>query len=193
MASVGGIMVGKANNRDISEKTDVKIFILFLLDNIGYPLDEETLSEIILENGYVGYFDFAECFSELTDEGHIVSADALGKSYYAISDLGHAIASELQGGILAPIREKSLRSALRILSFKKKNATLHSDVYETDEKKFCVRCRICESGRDALDVSLTLDTKEKAEQVKRNFLENPEEVYRGIMAVLSGQIDYYLK
>ena len=180
-------------NRDISEKADVKIFILFLLDNIGYPLDEETLSEIIMENGYVGYFDFAECLGELSDAGHIVSGDALGKTYYAISELGHVIAAELQGGILASIREKSLKSALRIISFKKKKATVSSEVSELDNKKFNVRCRISEPSGDIFDVTMALDTREKAEQIKRNFIENPEEVYRGVIAVLTGRIDYYLK
>ena len=185
-------MARKPYNGDISDKTDIKIFILFLLDKIGYPLDEETLCEIILENGYVGYFDFAECFGELNEAGHIISAEALGKTYYAISDLGRTIASELQGGLLASIREKSLKSALRIISFKKKNATLSADVSEIENKKYNVRCRISEPIGDIFDVSLVTDTKEKAEQIKNNFLEKPEEVYRGLVAVLTGQVDYYL-
>lgn len=185
-------MARKPNNRDISDKTDIKIFILFLLDKIGYPLDEETLSEIILENGYVGYFDFAECFSELSDDGHIISAEALGKTYYAISELGKTIASELQGGLLASIREKSLKSALRIISFKKKKVSLSADISETDNKKYCIRCRISEPSGDILDVSLTADTREKAEQIKHNFLDKPEDVYRGILAVMTGEVGYYL-
>ena len=47
----------------LQNKIDIKIFILFLLDNLSYPLDDESIINMIVENGYVGSFDFTECFS----------------------------------------------------------------------------------------------------------------------------------
>ena len=36
-----------------TDKTEIKIFILFLLDEICYPLDDVTIGRIIQENGFV--------------------------------------------------------------------------------------------------------------------------------------------
>ena len=45
----------------LKEKTDVKIFILYLLMNIGKPIDIITLNDIIMEDEFVNQFDFMDC------------------------------------------------------------------------------------------------------------------------------------
>ena len=58
----------------LTEKNDVKVFILFLMANVGYPLKYDEVHDITVQNDYVGYCDFAECFAE-----HI--RDALCKQF----------------------------------------------------------------------------------------------------------------
>ena len=55
----------------LKEKNDIKIFILYLLKNLNYPLDFNTISDIVVQDEFVNYFDFAECFAELLDIGNI--------------------------------------------------------------------------------------------------------------------------
>ena len=55
----------------LKEKNDIKIFILYLLRNVGYPLDFGNINDIVLQDGVVGYFDFAECFAVLLDAGNV--------------------------------------------------------------------------------------------------------------------------
>ena len=55
----------------LKDKNDIKIFILYLLRNIGYPLDFDNINDIVVQDGIVGYFDFADCFAELLDTGNI--------------------------------------------------------------------------------------------------------------------------
>ena len=55
----------------LRDKNDIKIFILYLLRHIGYPLDFVSINDIVVQDGYVGYFDFAECFAEMLDDGLI--------------------------------------------------------------------------------------------------------------------------
>ena len=43
----------------MNNKTDSKIFILFLLNEINYPLDYSTVSDVMTDAGYVEMFDFA--------------------------------------------------------------------------------------------------------------------------------------
>ena len=91
----------KKNERELWDKTDVKIFILFLLDNLQYPLDMDTISRIVHETGYVGGFDFAECFSELLDDGHIIGDEVDGVAYYQVSSTGQMVAKQLQSELFS--------------------------------------------------------------------------------------------
>ena len=54
---------------------DIKVFILYLMKNVGEPLEFTTVNDIVLQDEFVGYFDFAFCFSDLLDAGAIVSEE----------------------------------------------------------------------------------------------------------------------
>ena len=58
----GNRMYKKKYDGEMSDKIDIKVFILFLLDELKYPMGESIIREIVSENGVVGRFDFAECF-----------------------------------------------------------------------------------------------------------------------------------
>ena len=40
----------KKKEFELTTTTDMKVFMLFLLDNIGYPLEHSTLMDIVQEN-----------------------------------------------------------------------------------------------------------------------------------------------
>ena len=55
----------------LKDENEIKIFILYLLDKIGYPLDYPSIGSIMMQDGIVNFFDFAQCFFALVDAGHI--------------------------------------------------------------------------------------------------------------------------
>ncbi len=183
----------KQRHDGMSDPTDIKIFILFLLDSIDYPLDYSTVHDIIVQNGYVSRFDFAECFSQLREQGHILEDEKDGKVYYAISPTGKMVASELQSNLLQSIREKSLKSALRLLSFRKRNATCKSEVRERADHRYTLHCEISDPEGELLRVDLCVSSRLQAERMEKKFGKEPEEIYRRMVAVLSGDAEYALE
>ena len=55
----------------LKEKNDIKIFILYLMRNIGYPLDFSNINDIVVQDGIVNYFDFAEYGESFSYDGTI--------------------------------------------------------------------------------------------------------------------------
>ena len=51
----------------IRDKRNVKIFVLYLMQNINYPLDFVTVNEIVMQTDYVMYLDFAESLLHLKE------------------------------------------------------------------------------------------------------------------------------
>ncbi len=176
----------------LNDKNDIKIFILYLLENIKYPLDFRTVNDIVVQNDFVGYFDFAECFAELLDAGHIIEELVDDTPYYSISQTGSVVASQLQSNLLSSIREKSLKSALRLLSFKKRGASLSCEAEAHPDGKYSLHCKISEKNSDIMALTVTLDSPARIEKMKTTFEERPEVVYRGILALLNGDVDYLL-
>ena len=175
------------------DKKYVKVFILYLLWNIDSPLDFGTVNDIEIQDGYVGYFDFADCFAELLEDGHIEELHEDGKCLYRITEKGINVAENLSDDIFEEIRDKSLKSALRLLSFRERHAELVFDCVDVPDSEgggYSVTCAVREHGRVTYSITVKADTKSRAEAMKRNFYEHPEAVYRGAVALLLGDVNY---
>ena len=179
----------------LRDKNDIKIFILYLLRHIGYPLDFVSINDIVVQDGYVGYFDFVECFAELLETGNIeeIPAEADNKDeLYEITAQGIHVADNLDSRLLSSIREKSLKSALRFLSFRERGAKIKFDFEPLANGRFVANCLITERNEELLNVSLTLESNHQLERIRHNFYDKPEVVYKGILAVLTGEVNYLI-
>lgn len=184
----------------LKEKNDIKIFILYLLKNLNYPLDFNTISDIVVQDEFVNYFDFAECFAELLDSGNIEqlppdpNADGANKDkeLYRITSNGVTIAEQLQSSLLNMIKDKSLKSAMRMLSFKSRGSDVSCDYSKREDGRYDFRCEVSEDGNKILELGLILDSKYQLDKMLYNFNERPEVVYRGIISLLMGDINYLI-
>ena len=258
----------------------VKVFILYLLEKIGYPLEYNDLASIVLRDGYVDYFDFVKNFHELLEKGHIcavetavrededesgeeleddsrladengeeaanveknkpaepdgeerVAADpsetaAEGRSAgyepdsdvkvyesaaageeengdsipdsirkdgtqasYVVTASGRMIARGLSDDLLlAAVREKSYISAMRHLSLEKRGAVWNHSI-ENNGDGYVFHCSIRDRDGVAFSLDLRADSYSQADRMRMNFEDKPDVVYRGIIAMVTGNVNY---
>ncbi len=174
----------------IKNKNDIKIFILYLMRNVGYPLEFSDINDIVVQDGFVSYFDFAECFSELIDTANVRKLDGDGPEIYEITEQGCTVADSLQSDLLMMIRERSLKSALQLLSFKKRGAKISFKSTPNKDGSFEVACKIIEGGAEIFNMSIHVDNKKQLDRMEHSFRERPEYIYRGILSLMTGEADY---
>lgn len=174
------------------DKNEIKIFILYLMDRIGYPLTCGDVCSIMHQENVVSYFDCADCFTELMDSRHVIPVDKTesGEALFIVSSTGEQIAKELSDTLSSGIKEISYRSAIRHLSFKKRKASINCSYAERENGKYYVHCEIREDGRIVLDINVEVDSKIEAENMMLNFRRKPEIVFRGTLAIVSGEKNY---
>ncbi len=174
----------------IGSINNVKIFTLYLMKNINYPLDYVTINDIVMQTDYVMYLDFAEAFNSMLDAKLIERADEGGVEKYRVTDGGATVASELKSDILSSILDKSLAAALRYLDFKKRGVKLQFDITATDDGKYRIDTSFNENGQCIFSQMIIVDSLDRAKRMKDNFYERPEALYRGVLALLSGNVNY---
>ena len=198
----------------------VKVFILYLLEKVGYPLDYNDLATIIIRDGYVDYFDFVTYFHELLEDGHIKKIsvpcdgakdkpseqkdengvtgpdnssdnDAQTKDLYEVSETGRMIAKGLADDLLiAAVREKSYISAMRHLSLEKRGAVVDHRIEMVGDGTYIFHCSIKDCDGMAFDLALRADTYLQVSRMRMNFEDKPDVVYRGIIALVTGNVNY---
>ena len=174
----------------IGSMRNVKIFVLYLLENINYPLEFTTVNDVVMQTDYVMYLDFAEAFYEMVDMNLIEKLDIDGKEFYLITDRGRLVARELKSDILATLLDKALSKALRFLDFKKREVVARCTVEKTDDGRYCVSCSFTEKGVLIFSQNLVVDTQNRAERMRDNFYERPEVIFKGVNALMAGNVNY---
>jgi hypothetical protein len=170
--------------------TDLKVFLLFLLENIRYPIDRTTLINIISENTEEIVFDYDASLGELSDLEHIWFDEIDGERYYMISDSGRMVASELCDSLDPEFRERSIKCAAKHMSLAKMGAKIEATVTELQNGQYNVSIRLSDSVGEMLGLSISLTSRHEAEKIRDNFISKPDAVYRGILFSLTGRLEF---
>ena len=143
----------------LTEKSDIRIFILYLLMQVDSRIDFVTLHDIAVQDEFVNPFDFMEEFYELQKIKALeLCKDSRGEEFVRITLKGRDIAETMKDNISPEILNHALRSALQLISFKTKNLTASSYVDAVKDGKY--------------------------------YDERSEFIYRGVMALFSGNVNY---
>lgn len=180
----------KQKEFELKNTTDMKVFILFLMDNLGYPLDHESIIEIMQENTDEITLDYDECLRQLAESEHLLFDEVDGVRYYMISDKGRLVAAELYDNLDKNFRERSLRLAIRHLSLSKTGARINSYITVTESKRYRVTMEAYDRYGEIMSTSITVNSEREAEQIKRNYDAKPDGVYRGVLFSVTGRLEY---
>ena len=174
----------------IGSQRNVKIFVLYLMENINYPLDFVTINDIVMQTDYIIYLDFAECFHQMVDDGLILVDDSHDEPYYYVSDKGRLVARELKSDILSSILAQSLRYALRYLDFKQRDVKARCRSERLEDGRYKIECSLTEKGVEIYSTTLVVDTQERVERKKENYRDRPQVIYRAVNALHAGNGNY---
>lgn len=170
-------------------KIDIKVFILFLLKNVGEPLEYTTVNDIVVQDEFVNYFDFAFCFSELLEAGQIEEYQVDGNCLYSISESGKEVLESYESSLLPVIRERALKSALRLIAFYRHGNRVSSTITKCGDG-YNLKCNIVDKQKTLFSVEVFLAEKNYAEKLKANFDERAEIIFRGALSLLSGDVNF---
>lgn len=170
--------------------TEIKIFILFLLDRVRYPIDRSTLIEIIVENTDSISFDYDSCLAELVRDGLVYFDEDEDDKYYMISEKGRAISSELYDNLDGAFRERSVKSVAKHLSLSARGVEIGARVEASGDKRYVVTLMAKDRQGEIMKLSLTVASLAEAEEIRRNYEINPTGVYRGVLFSATGRLDF---
>ncbi len=182
-------------------KRNVKIFLLYLMQNVRIPLDFATLNDMVMQTDYVMYLDMAEAFHELLDDGLITVANPdevapaeagvpEDEPRYVVTAKGRIVAEELHSDVLPTILDESLRCALRYLDFRRRGITTHCTVTPSPDGGAEFFCSVEQNGKPLFETRVSVDSVMRARQMEENFRARPETIYKGMWTLLAGNVNY---
>lgn len=176
----------------IGSKTNVKIYVLNLMTAVGYPLDFATLNEALRQTDFVDYFDFADAFHAMEDDGLLAPTEMneRGEPCYSVTPKGACVVESMRGNILPSVLEDSVVHAMRYLDFSRRGVKLSCKVLPCETGGCHIVCQLTERDRTVLSVTLWTEDEASARRMEEQFRSRPENTYRGVRALLSGNMNY---
>ena len=165
----------------IHDELEIKILILFVLRRLPGAVDGETLRQLCMIDSGVGYFDYADCLSELVENGNVREIEDEG---YVITDKGARNAETVESSLPYSVRSKT-QKLLAPVQEQIRRAALITAQHETDENGCKVTLAMSDGGGEIIRLELLCADEQQAKTVKKHFRRDAEGYYQKIMELLS--------
>lgn len=182
----GGIDPGGLRNI-----SDIRILVCYILYSVKAPISSENIIDICQQKAIANYFEVADAISALESRGCISRVSDISNNsstYYKIETPGKAIAENLDVALPMSVRDKALEAAAQMLSEAKIEKENKVEIKKVDSG-YNVTCHISGGDEDLMEFTLYVPDLYQARMVKRNFLRNPGETYKLILAAVTGNRD----
>jgi hypothetical protein len=174
----------------LREIADVKGLILFLLQEADCILKEGQLTDVLMEDGLVEYFDYAEAKDQLLMTGLMDIASLEEMSSYRITKSGREIVQEYEKKIPYNVRSKTLAALKRNLRQKKEEDEIHAEIRQT-QSGYLLDCQVSEGGETMLGYQVLLPDHKTAFYAAERFKENPTQYYQKILEIVLNQNPFH--
>lgn len=164
--------------------TIYKLMILYMLENVEFPLTNTQISNFFLEREYTDYFTVQKAIFDLIDSELIRFEITPSNTQYQATAAGLETLNLLRDKISISAREdvKAYFSEKK-MEFKTRNS-MRAEYYKMINAGYAVHCQIKESSTPLLDLTLQVRTKEQAEFICKNWNHTSAEVYELLMDTL---------
>ena len=161
-----------------------KLIILYMLDQVDFPLTTAQLSEFILEQGYTTYLTLQQALSELTEAGFIQTQTIRNRTRLKNTKEGSEALRFFENRISDAIREDIAKffDAQEINLRSQVNVT--ADYYKSTSGEYEVRMIAKEKDLLLVDLTLSVPDKSMAESMCDKWEKQNQEIYQYLMAQL---------
>lgn len=161
-----------------------KLIILYMLQHTETSLSSSQISEYVLEQEYMDYFQLQQVLSELLETEFVEKQKKSNRSYYKITEEGKTTLAFFEEELSEDIRNE-IREYLKLHGCEEREIILTpADYYETPNGSYAVSCRLIEKNKSLFDLNMSVPSQEAAETICRKWKQKSQEVYAMIMEEL---------
>ncbi len=162
---------------------EIKILLCYMLRTVNQPMLRDEVTDILVSGEMANYFAVEEAIEDLLRLQHLVSDE---HRRIATTVTGEEIGETLATRVPYTLRDRSVAAALALLRRREIERDNTVDIRRLEDGSCEITCTVLDQGRVLLAVTLRVADEYQAAQIKENFLTDPSFLYRGNLAVLTG-------
>ena len=160
----------------------IKIIILYVLNNFGKPLTNQMITDIIIDEVDIDYFDLQKCLYELLSVSYVRIFGEETADMYDLTEKGKEVSVMFVNRIPYIIRKRLDRCINKQIEAIEPRSKIEADVTVSHKGQFGVYLRIYETGDLLFEINMNVGSRDMAYKTKEYFLNNSEKIYREAMS-----------
>lgn len=161
-----------------------KILILYIINHFSVPLTNQQLSDFILEENIMNYFELQQFVSDLEISSMLEYSKSEDDKFYVITIKG----TETLDLFLDQISQYQRRDLNDAIDCKKKSfvakTNIYSDYHKLDDDDYEVELVLKEGGSTLIDMKINVLSNKHAKDLCENWNQKALYMYGDVLALL---------
>lgn len=169
---------------DTLELAENKLLLLYVFNEIKFPVSNNQITEIILENNFINYFTLQQYIGELISAGFLQNIEEENKHRYKITENGKKALSFFKDRISdskLQVVDDYLKKHLENI---KQEVTVTADYTIDKMNNFIVNLRASENDSILIDVKVNVGSNKQARELCAKWKNNSSDLYNKIITLL---------
>lgn len=161
-----------------------KLIVLYILNQVTFPLSTAQISDLVLEKEYTGFLTLQQAIHELTQAGLVRADSMLNRTLLQLTDEGRKTLSYFENRISHAIRNE-IRDYLKEHKLEMRNeSSIRGNYYKTTNGEFEVSLEAVDKDVTLVAIRLSVPTEELAVSACGNWQKRNQEIYRYLTSEL---------
>lgn len=154
---------------DSLELAENKLLLLYIINEINLPLSNLQLTDIVLENDFIDYFNFQQYLLELSSSNLIRYFEGENKISLAITDKGREVLSMFYSRLTSEKIDRISNYLEKNIDSIRKEISLKAEYQLIKDKGYVVELGVYENRNATLELKIAVANPETAREICANF------------------------
>jgi len=159
-----------------------KLLLLYLIEKMNIPITTSQISQFVLEEGILNFFELQQCLAEMVEGKYIDTVKENNNTRYTITDLGVVSLGYFENRIPLHIRNKISKYISENRSQIKKDYETTANYFKDIQTgEYAVKCGIYENNSLLMEINITVVNREQARNICDNWKNNVNQIYDKVL------------
>lgn len=171
-----------SDNETLAEK---KALILYILDKVSKPINNDALLKLAISIDNMNYFYFQQFLLDLLENKYIINYEKDGEYLYELTKEGKQallLVKDIIPGITKFRVDNNFKETLGEIQ---NETAISSDFIPHSENDYSVKCKITENNQTLFELEIFAGSREQAKAISDKWNNNAEEIYPKILEILT--------
>lgn len=161
-----------------------KLIVLYLLDQVTFPLSKTQIGDFILEKEYTSFLTLQQVLNELVETGLASAKTLVNRTHLQITNEGKATLSyfgnRVSDAIKSDVRDYLKRNELEM----RNESSIQGNYYKAVNGEYETELTAVDKDVNLVTIRLSVPTEELAISICDNWQKKNKEIYQYLTAML---------